>query len=89
MTLLLIFGATFILVFLLGFQSLIVNSGHMGMAVVNSLMIGITNLFLLVHMPQAKTLEEYLAYILAGPIAVPTAIYTHKRWFKKKEEDDE
>jgi len=89
MTAILIFVVTFVSVFLLGFQSLIVNSGHIGMAMVNSTMIGIAQLFLLTHIPHANSIEEYLGYVLAGPIAVPVAIYVHRRWFKKKEEDED
>lgn len=81
---LLIFAATFFTVFLLGFQSLIVNSGRMGVAMINSTLIGIAQLFLLKNIPRSDSVSEYIAYIIAGPLAVPCAIYIHKRWFKRR-----
>ena len=81
---LLIFVATFFTVFLLGFQSLIVNSGHVGIAMINSTLIGVAQLFLLKNIPHSGSVSEYIAYIVAGPLAVPCAIYIHKRWFKRR-----
>lgn len=88
MTELLIFSATFFSVFFLGFQSLIVNSGHVVVAMMNSTLIGMAQLFLLKSIPHSNTWQEYLAYIIAGPFAVPCAIYVHKRWFRREKEEE-
>lgn len=85
---LLIFGACFFTVFFLGFQSLVVNSGHTVIAMANSTLIGAAQLFLLKSVPHTSTWQEYAAYIIAGPLAVPCAIYIHKRWFRREKEEE-
>lgn len=61
------------------------NSGNVGVAMINSTIISVTQLFILKAMPVSSSWEEYLAYIIAGPLAVPCAMYVHNRWFKRKD----
>lgn len=79
-----IFAATFVVVFALGFQSLTVNQGHYRAAFLNSFLISAANLAILKYVPQAHGAYEYLAYMTGGPLGIITSMYVHRRTLGKK-----
>lgn len=79
---LIIFAATFAVVFALGFQSLTVNRGHYAAAFFNSFLISAANLAILKFVPQAHGFYEYLAYMTGGPLGIVSSMWAHKRIFK-------
>ena len=81
MTALVIFASTFILVFALGFQSLNVNNGHYRAAFLTSFAIAASNLVLFKTVPQADTMQ-IIAYLMAGPCAIVSSMWTHRRVMK-------
>lgn len=82
MTALALFISTFFLVFFLGMQSLLVNTGHRYMAFFNSLAIGTSQLILYKLAPDASGLE-IAAYLTGGPFGIYTAMATFS-FFKAK-----
>lgn len=83
MSALIIFASTFILVFALGFQSLNVNNGHYKAAFLTSFAIAASNLILFKTIPQADWLE-ISAYLAAGPLAIISSMWSHKRVIQSK-----
>lgn len=79
MTALIIFFATFVVVFALGFQSLNVNQGHHKAAFLNSLVIGLSNLVILKMVPDTSALLEILAYLFGGPFGIVASMWVHRR----------
>jgi len=82
MTALALFISTFFLVFFLGLQSLLVNTGHRYMAFFNSLAIGTSQLILYKLAPDASGLE-IAAYLFGGPFGIVAAMQTFT-FFKVK-----
>lgn len=78
-----LFGSTFILVFALGLQSLMVNRGHFIGAFLNSLLISIAQLLLLKLGPGATGME-IAGYILGGPFGIVSAMHVFERWSATK-----
>lgn len=78
-----LFASTFILVFALGLQSLMVNRGHYLGAFINSLLISAAQLLLLKLGPDAAGLE-IAGYIFGGPLGIVSAMYVFGRWSKRK-----
>jgi len=78
----LIFSSTFALVFALGFQSLNVNNGHYKAAFLTSFIIGVSNIVLFKTVPNANWLE-ICAYLSAGPFAIISSMWMHKKLHKK------
>jgi hypothetical protein len=80
-----LFVSTFILVFALGLQSLMVNRDHYIGAFLNSLVISAAQLLLLKLGPEA-TGAEIAGYLFGGPFGIVSAMYVFARWskFKKK-----
>lgn len=72
-----LFASTFVVVFALGAQSLIVNNGKYAMAFVNSFVIGSCNLALYKLAPQA-TLLDMAAFLLGGPFGIVAAMYVFR-----------
>ena len=82
-----LFASTFMLVMLLGLQSLNVNNGHHWAAFITSFGIGASNLVLFKLAPDANT-TEMLAYLLGGPLGILAAMWLHPRlalWFKRRD----
>lgn len=82
-----LFVSTFLLVMLLGLQSLNVNNGHHWAAFLTSFGIGASNLVLFKLAPDANT-TEMLAYMLGGPFGILAAMWLHPRMalcFKRRE----
>jgi hypothetical protein len=79
MTAVALLASTFMLVFFLGLQSLVVNSGHKAMAFGNSLAIGLCQLTLYKLAPDASGIEIG-AYLIGGPFGIVTAMLTFKWW---------
>lgn len=86
MTALLIFTATFITVFALGFQSLNVNKGHPKAAFLTSFVIGIGNLAVLKLVPDTQALLDNAAYLLGGPFGIVASMWVHNKFMGKKDE---
>jgi hypothetical protein len=80
MTAVLLFISTFFLVFFLGLQSLVVNSGYRAAAFANSLTIGVCNLALFKLAPNA-TGWEVAGYLAGGPFGIVTSMIFFQ-WFK-------
>lgn len=73
-----LFASTFALVFFLGMQSLVVNSGRRAMAFANSFFIGGAHLVLYKLAPEAAGLD-IAAYLLGGPFGIVAAMAVFKR----------
>jgi len=80
---LLLFGSAFGAVFLLGFQSLAVNSGYRALALVNSALIGVMNIGLFKLVPHVETMTQAVIYVGAGPLAILCAMEVHA-WLRKR-----
>lgn len=79
MTALLLFAATFGVVFALGLQSLNVNGGHRVLAFLTSFGIGTSNLVLFKVLPGPTTPWDIAAYLLGGPFGIVAAMALHPR----------
>lgn len=75
MTALILFASSFLVVFFLGAQSLLVNNGRYGYAFVNSLLIGASQLGLYKLAPDATAVLDVGAYLFGGPFGVVAAMY--------------
>lgn len=84
MSALLIFVATFTMVFALGFQSLNVNNGHAKSAFLTSFLIGTGNLVVLKMMPESQNVVEIAAYLLGGPFGIVASMWAHGKTLGKK-----
>lgn len=82
MNALIIFAATFCVVFALGFQSLTVNRGQFFAAFLNSFVISVAQLVILKFVPQAHGFYEYAAYMTGGPLGIVSGMLVHKKLFK-------
>ena len=80
LTALALLASTFFLVFCLGLQSLLVNSGHRAFAFANSFAIGAANLTLFKLAPDAGGIE-IAAYLCGGPFGIVAAM-AFFRWWK-------
>lgn len=83
MTHLALFASTFVLVFLLGFQSLNVNGGHYGAAFWTSFGIGVSQVVLYKLVPSADV-TEVIAYLLGGPFGIVASMWAHRRWIGER-----
>lgn len=81
MTELSLFVSSFILVLLLGLQSLNVNNGHHIGAFMTSFGIGLCNVIMFKLVPDASP-TQIAAYILGGPLGILTAMWLHPRTSK-------
>lgn len=74
-----LFLSTFLLVFLLGFQSLTVNSKMYVLAIFNSFGIGMCNLYMLKVVPgmDPDNLVHVMAYLTGGPFGILTSMVVH------------
>jgi hypothetical protein len=85
MTLLVIFIAGYASVFLLGFQSLAVNSGNYKIAAGNSFLIAIMNTTLWGHLFKDLSWESSLVYGASGSLGIATSMFIHRKWIKPKQ----
>lgn len=85
MTELLVFISQFSLVFLLGLQSQFVRDGHYIGAAIVSLALGIAGFYVTMQIAIIKEMftSIWWVYILAGPVAINSSIFVHKRYLKK------
>lgn len=83
MTPLALFASTFVVVFALGAQSLIVNNGKYAMAFCNSFVIGGCNLALYKLAPQAS-LVDMAAFLLGGPFGIISAMWVFRHLHRGK-----
>ena len=83
MTALLLLVSTFCLVFFLGLQSLVVNSGYRWLAFCNSFAIGTSNLVLFKLAPNSSGIEV-LAYLSGGPFGIVAAMVFFKWYHARK-----
>lgn len=82
MSALILFASTFIVVFALGAQSLLVNNGKYIWAFGNSLVIGTCNLLLFKLAPDANAIE-IAAFIFGAPFGIVAAMYTFRHLHRK------
>ena len=78
MTHLALFASAFCTVFLLGFQQKNVHGSHYLAAIITSLGIGISQIFLWRLIPSA-TPSEIIATLCGGPCGIVGAMYLHPR----------
>lgn len=83
---LILFGSAYCSVFVMGFQSLNVNAGRYVAAFVASFLIGVFNIALYKLVPAANEPTEIAAYLIGGPLAIVSAMYVHRKFFRKKSE---
>ena len=82
-----LFASTYLIVFLLGFQSLNVNQGYRAMSMITSLGIGISNLLLFRIVPNMDTSWiNVSAYLLGGPLGIVSSMHFHSWLLQKKRE---
>jgi len=79
----LLFVSQFALVFLLGFQSQCVRDDRRSYAAAGSFLLGCAQAFQWKVMPNATPLQISV-WLCAGPIAIVTSMWAHKRHFKKR-----
>lgn len=84
MTALLLFSATFVTVFAMGFQSQNVNGGHYIAAATTSLAIGTGNLAILKMIPDTTDPLMIASYLLAGPLGILASMVAHRRTLGKR-----
>ena len=77
MTALYLFISTFCVVFALGLQSQLVNNGFWKGAMLNSFLIGASNLVLFKLAPSADGWEIF-AYLSGGPLGIATSMVAFK-----------
>lgn len=81
-TALLLFASTFMVVFALGAQSLLVNNGYYFGAFVNSFVISFFNLMLFKLAPDATPIQ-IAGFMLGGPLGICAAMYVFRRLHRK------
>jgi hypothetical protein len=80
--------ASFVQVFMLGFQSRSVNAGNYLYAFVCSTAIGFSQVLVWKHiMEDTQSLLATAVYAFSGACAICSAIYVHKRVHKEKKHD--
>lgn len=89
MQVLIIFSATFCVVFALGFQSQVVNHGHYKAAFLNSFLISLAQLAILKYVPQAHGAYDYAAYMLGGPLGIISSMWAHRTYFAPPKKIDD
>lgn len=77
MTALALFASTFLLVLLLGLQSLNVNGRHYALAVVTSVGISGAQLVMFKIVPGETTPIDLIGYFSGGPLGISAAIWLH------------
>lgn len=77
-----LFFSTFVVVFALGAQSLLVNNGHYASAFANSFLIGGCNMVLFKLAPHAVPMEV-AAYLLGGPFGIIGAMWVFRHLHRK------
>lgn len=76
---LLLFAATFVVVFTLGLQQMNVEGGHRVLAFVTSLFVGTSNLVLFKLLPGPTDWVQITAYLLGGAFGIVTSMWAHPR----------
>lgn len=77
-----LFASTFLVVFALGAQSLLVNNGRYVLAFCNSFVIGSCNLVLFKLTPDA-TGWQIAAFLLGGPLGIVSAMWVFRHLHRK------
>lgn len=82
MTEVLVFSAQFVLVFLLGIQSQFVRDGNYVGAAITSFCLGVAGFYTTMQIAIIKEMftTMYWFYISAGPLAIVSSIYTHRKF---------
>lgn len=87
MTALLLFGATFVVVFALGIQQLNVTADYLVAAFVTSMFISSANLVLFKLLPGPTTALDFTAYTLGGSCGIVASMRVHpwlaRRWGRR------
>lgn len=83
-----IFTSQFAMVFALGFQQMNVTGGHYFLAAIGSLVLGILA-WVNVSIISSNNIDGLLGivfwgYILAGPLAIMSSMYLHRKYIKPK-----
>ena len=79
---LLLFGAGFASVFLLGFQSRNVNAGHYGWAASTSVLIAVAQASVIVRLARSTWLETGV-YAVAGVAGIVSSMWIHERFIAR------
>jgi len=84
LNLLAIFGAGYVSVFSLGFQSRNVNNGNYFWAAGTSLFVGLSQAAVWTHVTQEGSgFLGWATYAVSGCLAIVSAMYVHERFIKK------
>jgi uncharacterized protein YebE (UPF0316 family) len=83
LTLLVIFIAGYASIFLLGFQSLVVNAGNYKLAAGNSFLIAIMNTTLWGHLFKDLNWQTTLVYGLSGSLGIISSMAVHRKLSQK------
>lgn len=81
--LLTIFGAGFVSVFALGFQSRNVNHGNYSWAAGTSLFVGFSQAYLWKHIIDIGTMAAAATYAVSGSIAITSSMFVHEKFIRK------
>lgn len=85
MALLQLFAVSYFSVFILGFQSRNINSGHFKMAAICSVGIGLSNAYVWKHIIGAgASWPEWFTYSIAGGCGITSAMWFHQRFMTKE-----
>lgn len=85
---LIVFFTGFVSVFLLGFQSRLVNHGNFAWAGACSFTIAFFQAHLWTNIVKSQNnIDLTLAYGISGALAITTAMWVHKKFFTNKKED--
>jgi hypothetical protein len=80
----LFFIATYIQIFLLGFQSRNVNSGQYFMAGFTAFLIGAVSIFCIKSIAISNPAALFFITSMAAPLGIMSAMFLHRHIFKKK-----
>lgn len=87
----LVFGAQFIYVMLLGLQSLNVNGRHYAMAITTSFALGTLGFYLTAAVAEVRLAGQFgpvwWGFVLAGPAGISLAIWVHphiRDWYQRR-----
>lgn len=83
--LLTIFGAGFVSVFALGFQSRNVNHGNYSWAAGTSLFVGFSQAYLWKHIIDIGTMAAAATYAVSGSIAITSSMFVHEKFIRGRE----
>ena len=74
--------STFLVVFLLGFQSRSVHAGRYGLTALTSALIGTAQMFMVRGLANGEPVIVWALVATAGPAGITSAMFVYQRMFK-------